>query len=233
MKRPSKRITRCLLLFAVLAACESASAFYDSGLGRWLNRDPIGERGGINLYGVVGNDPVNRIDLFGLAYGNPVPPIVITFPLPRPRPHYDPGYWNDGGTVQYGNNCYSYACNRPTLPGGKPRPRGKPQPGGGCGADCNSVIAGAKKDGLIDPAPDDSCPSGFHPVQAVVDPGVDYHWYRRDDNGNWSHKPGWGNATDRDASGNPITDPGAANRDYSGTGGANYSKDCGRLCAPD
>ena len=39
---------------------------YDSETGRWLNRDPIGEAGGINLYGYVFNDPVNSIDRFGL-----------------------------------------------------------------------------------------------------------------------------------------------------------------------
>jgi RHS repeat-associated protein len=39
--------------------------FYDPNLQRWLNRDPIGEEGGINLYGFVGNDPVSWIDLFG------------------------------------------------------------------------------------------------------------------------------------------------------------------------
>ena len=44
--------------------------FYDPGAGRWLNRDPIGERGGRNLYGMVGNDAVNRVDAFGLAEGS-------------------------------------------------------------------------------------------------------------------------------------------------------------------
>lgn len=34
--------------------------------GRWPNRDPIEERGGLNLYGFVGNDGVNRWDLLGL-----------------------------------------------------------------------------------------------------------------------------------------------------------------------
>jgi RHS repeat-associated protein len=43
---------------------------YDADLGRWLNRDPIGEAGGINLYGYVLNDPVNWLDLFGLAPGD-------------------------------------------------------------------------------------------------------------------------------------------------------------------
>jgi RHS repeat-associated protein len=41
--------------------------YYDTSTGRWLNHDPIGENGGMNLYGFVGNNPVNRIDLFGLA----------------------------------------------------------------------------------------------------------------------------------------------------------------------
>ena len=41
--------------------------FYSPGLGRWINRDPIGEAGGANLYGFVGNDPVNMVDEYGLA----------------------------------------------------------------------------------------------------------------------------------------------------------------------
>ena len=34
-------------------------------LGRWISRDPIGEEGGVNLYGMVGNDAVDRWDLLG------------------------------------------------------------------------------------------------------------------------------------------------------------------------
>ena len=39
--------------------------YYAPEVGRWLNRDPIGERGGINLYGMVGNDAVNQVDYLG------------------------------------------------------------------------------------------------------------------------------------------------------------------------
>jgi len=40
--------------------------FYDPTLQRWLNRDPIYEAGGVNLYGFVENNPMMRIDPHGL-----------------------------------------------------------------------------------------------------------------------------------------------------------------------
>jgi RHS repeat-associated protein len=36
--------------------------FYSPNLQRWINRDPIAERGGMNLYGFVGNRPQNVVD---------------------------------------------------------------------------------------------------------------------------------------------------------------------------
>ncbi len=46
--------------------------FYAPTSGRWINRDPLGEKGGINLYGFVQNNPVNYADPLGLWrwYGN-------------------------------------------------------------------------------------------------------------------------------------------------------------------
>jgi RHS repeat-associated protein len=40
--------------------------YYNASTGRWPNRDLIGERGGMNLYGFVGNSPLNRVDRLGL-----------------------------------------------------------------------------------------------------------------------------------------------------------------------
>ena len=40
--------------------------YYDPVTGRWPSRDPIGEQGGINLYAMVGNDAINRVDFLGL-----------------------------------------------------------------------------------------------------------------------------------------------------------------------
>ena len=40
--------------------------YYDPKTGRWPSRDPIGEEGGVNLYGFVGNDGLNQWDYLGL-----------------------------------------------------------------------------------------------------------------------------------------------------------------------
>lgn len=42
--------------------------YYDPEKGRFINRDPIEERGGLNLYGFCGNDGVNRYDVLGMSW---------------------------------------------------------------------------------------------------------------------------------------------------------------------
>jgi RHS repeat-associated protein len=42
--------------------------YYDARNGRFINRDPIEERGGLNLYGFCGNDGVNRYDVLGMSW---------------------------------------------------------------------------------------------------------------------------------------------------------------------
>ena len=42
--------------------------YYDPSTGRFLNEDPTGFRGGINLYGCVGNDPINKTDPDGTGF---------------------------------------------------------------------------------------------------------------------------------------------------------------------
>lgn len=39
---------------------------YDPNAAKWLNRDPIGEKGGLNLYNYVHNNPINAWDPLGL-----------------------------------------------------------------------------------------------------------------------------------------------------------------------
>lgn len=40
--------------------------YYNPTTGRWLNRDPLGETGGLNVYGMVDNDPIGSVDPVGL-----------------------------------------------------------------------------------------------------------------------------------------------------------------------
>ena len=49
---------------------------YDANMGRWLNRDPLAEFAGNNLYEMVNNNPFQWVDPFGLwgSYKNKLPP---------------------------------------------------------------------------------------------------------------------------------------------------------------
>ena len=50
--------------------------FYDPELHRWINRDPIEEMGGLNLYAFGQNDPENRYDKNGLITGGAIATLV-------------------------------------------------------------------------------------------------------------------------------------------------------------
>ena len=59
--------------------------YYAPSTGRWPNRDPLGELGGVNLYGFVANDPITTIDALGLKQYKIwasafIMPATITFP---------------------------------------------------------------------------------------------------------------------------------------------------------
>lgn len=63
--------------------------FYSPSAQRWVNRDPVGEAGGINLYGLVENRPTHSYDSLGEQRAVVVEPGKgpVTDPLQdRPRP---------------------------------------------------------------------------------------------------------------------------------------------------
>jgi hypothetical protein len=128
-------------------------------------------------------------------------------------PPYNPGRWNTDPVVQKNNNCYNYACDKVRS--------SFSQPGRGSGRQfsdfvCGDVSAASIRDGLKSVAgATGSPPPNCHYAALVVDPigpYPDYHWYRFDSNGRWSHKPGQTPATDRDNSNLIILNPETADR---------------------
>lgn len=122
-------------------------------------------------------------------------------------PAYNPAYWNDPSRQPF-NNCYAYANNNATGT--------FPQPGRGSGAifgsiDCGDVGAASQRDGLVPTDTYEQSRAGWY-VALVIWPDNDYHWYRQDDVGCWSHKPGGTAARNWDNSGNAIADPQSCDR---------------------
>ncbi len=65
---------------------------YDPNKGRWLERDPLGEFTGNNLYAYVSNIVMNLIDSLGLIdNGDPSKPGKFPLPLPPEPPKPNPG----------------------------------------------------------------------------------------------------------------------------------------------
>jgi RHS repeat-associated protein len=48
------------------SAKDSGHRYYSPEISRWLSRDPVEERGGVNLYTAVANGIPNKVDLIGL-----------------------------------------------------------------------------------------------------------------------------------------------------------------------
>jgi RHS repeat-associated protein len=78
--------------------------YYEPTLQRWITRDPIGEKGGVNLYEFVSNSAVNQWDFFGLV--GPVdpwdPPIR---PPTKPISQYPAGFSICQRNIQKDGSC--------------------------------------------------------------------------------------------------------------------------------
>jgi len=62
----------------------SGHRYYSPELGRWMSRDPIGQRGGVNLLGFALNSPVSTVDALGNMPTPPGPPPTPVSPIPIP-----------------------------------------------------------------------------------------------------------------------------------------------------
>jgi len=166
--------------------------------------------------------------LFGVA-------CVVLNAIPAlTNPPVEPQRWNIPPDQRKCNNCYNYATNHPNGSFAQPgQASGMVPPGATFPYTCGGLLASAESDGLtfagdtLDEAQmrcDASCC-----LVALVMSDMDFHWYRQDANGAWSHKRGGGRATTLDALNASIVDPSTANRDY-GTPGHNYNMFCGFMC---
>ena len=77
MKPTNRNLAGSLTALCLIIAIQTSPAMYDPYSQRWLNRDPMAERGGINLLRFTANNPLGRVDLFGLSIvvsdtGNPI-----------------------------------------------------------------------------------------------------------------------------------------------------------------
>jgi len=157
------------------------------------------------------------------------------------EPCYYPKKWNTGNIVQHTHNCYTYALNH-LLPIG--RTGSKPQPGMiGTGTTANVIncpsihklVMSDQTPGILVPVKPSArmkpCDKGFYKMFMMVNSkGDDYHFARQDITGYWSHKPGSGKVTDRDADYKKIRIPHKANWNYGKSGGINYDVGCGYYC---
>ena len=97
-------------LYAGSGVYNFRNRFYHAQLGRFLNRDPIGYAGGMNLYEYVGGMPTYYVDPWGLDKKEPVPGRPGGVTPPRP-----------GEGVAYGD-VFDYRDFFPDLPdNGEPR----------------------------------------------------------------------------------------------------------------
>jgi len=143
---------------------------------------------------------------------------------------YNPTYWNDSANV-FRANCYGYILNRIANDTSDPLAGYMFQPGYRTGnyytsLTASAIITAVKSDRkdlgrtIRSSSYSETPGSNEYKVALVIAPGTDYHWYRQDSDGGWSHKPGLTNIDYRDASGNFISDPQTCDRNYSY---ANYS----------
>jgi hypothetical protein len=157
------------------------------------------------------------------------------------KPEYKPDKWNNlqKDIMEY-TNCYSYAFGRQEE--GR---EDKLQPGNLSGTEfktyeCNEIINKTYMDhpymkkisGINEPVP-----CNHYKIALVLDntgEKKDYHWYRKDDNGYWSHKSGKDPITNLDASGKKIKNPELSDRNYDKKKNDkyNYNIFCGYFSVP-
>lgn len=156
--------------------------------------------------------------------------------------------FNNNPYVRESHNCYMYFLNKKNHEVVKLCKKDYPkynmcrraQPGYASGFDilrkrdykCPVIMKRTLKDnpGISKTSFKKKCKSTHYKGALVVAPNRDYHYYRYNDDGLWTHKPGYKPSTHLDSNNNLIRNPRKAARDYGGT--LNYKHFCSFLCVP-
>ncbi len=154
-------------------------------------------------------DDAGSVMVFGwggsVRWTSPNDPMTRTYSIPA----YEPSYWNNDAYIRQNNNCYNYANNKKTNTFAQP---GRAHGVSGYAMNVTAVRNAAIADGLVPTDSSAASPEGKAKIALVVAPNLDYHWYRQDSDGRWTHKPGQTAATNVDQSGVTISNPEWANR---------------------
>ena len=173
----------------------------------------------------------------------------VRSPMSGWEPVYAPHVYNKTRRMRESHNCFAYAFNHMELPpenecNEKQCTTAFHQPGRRAGFPrwneiqgkrCPDLLARlfAEVPGLSKTTFTQRCPKGKSKIAYVVDPQEDYHFYRQDRDGWWSHKPGATPVKRTDATGRVIYNPELASRNYTDKGSRlDYKYFCGYLCAP-
>ena len=162
-------------------------------------------------------------------------------------PIYMPNLWNnlDKNTRDY-TNCYSYAFDRMEVDADKKLQPGELSTGKFNSYDCDEILNKLRSDyntfNIVQVPKNYKPPCNHYKIALVIDDlgeEQDYHFYRQDSDGYWSHKPGKEEVRRVDASGKLITDPETADRNYDTSNDNqnnetdnNYYKFCGYYSVP-
>jgi len=103
---------------------------YDPGTGRWTTKDPLGVRGGANVYEYVGGDPINRRDPDGLQFFPPILEVPVD-PVIDPAPSIPPEILEDAIRINRPNNRVQLPDGRKVDLSGDPHFNKGPGAGGG------------------------------------------------------------------------------------------------------
>ena len=162
-------------------------------------------------------------------------------PMSGSEPDFDYNSWNDDKIIST-HNCYAYllddlmpGINRFPQPGMYAAEKNRlphDEKGFKNNDTCDSFFNKLQKDipELYFSLDNEKCNVGFYKGFFALDPTEDYHFYRQDSNGLFSHKPGDSIINRVDSDGNIIYKPDLAKKDYGF--GTNYTINCNYFCVP-